>query len=119
MGVSTDAILVYGVPLAEGEIDEYEDVDGNEDRSSPSYMVFMGEVIDGISIVTHCSDIDRMHIVAVAGTERRAWRGRPRVIDHTSIVVDRSWDAKLRTFINERQLKVDGQPGWYLCSWWG
>ena len=119
MGVSTYAILVYGIPLADDAIKPYDDTEDNEDESSPSYMVFMGKVIDGVHIVTHCSDEYRMHIATIAGTQQRARRGNPRAIDQASLAVDPSWNDRLQAFIEKHGLETDGDPGWYLASWWG
>jgi hypothetical protein len=122
MGTSTDAILVYGIPLEEDAIDEYgEPSEGEEDTNSlPSRMAFMGDTIDGVRIAYHCSNKCTMHIAAAAGTERRARRGYPVEIDPASLAVDPVWAPRLETFVAKHNLQTMGKPpGWYLVSYWG
>lgn len=121
MGVSTDAILVYGVPLADEDAIERYDEECTPVRPmvGPSWMVFNGSSEDGISIVSHCSDRCTMYIVAIAGTKITAWRGNPVRIE--DLRCDPAWGNKLTAFLEKYSLvgKTDGAPGWWLASWWG
>ena len=117
MGVSTDAILVYGIPLEECAIDHHRDGDPEE---GPAWMAASGDEVDGIEIVSHCSDSHPMHIVAIVGTQTRAWRGHPVRVKARTKPRGGAWDRKLRAFVKKHSLEAapDAKPGWWLCSEW-
>src|SRR5271170_950184 len=75
MGQSTDALLVYGVPLHEDEDLSYDAEDENAPKDGPRYMAYMGKSEDGVSIVDHCSSDSPMYFVAINGVVFRASRG--------------------------------------------
>lgn len=116
MGVSTDAILVYGIPLEKGAIGEHEN-DGPEE--GPAWMVWSGDPVDGIEIVSHCSGDYPMHIVAIAGSEVRAWRGNPIRLERDLATVE-AHDALILAFLKRHGLKrkKGATPGWWLASMW-
>ena len=106
MGVSTDAILVYGVTLDdfEGEIAEslpFTDEDGDADRE------------EGLELVRHCHIDYNMWIIGLAATETTASRGYVETI--TSLEEPHPADViKITRFLEANGLK--GTPGWLLCS---
>jgi hypothetical protein len=126
MGVSTDAILVFGIALKEDAIEPFPD-DSDEDgadRASPSYMAYSGNEVRGISIVTHQHCDYPIHIVAARETTVKAWRGHPRGIMPEHILrTTHKQRAALMAYVRKHKLAVDtsvngGDPGWILCSYW-
>jgi hypothetical protein len=125
MGTSTDAILVYGIPIEDEELarayynadeDEDEDFEGSEAER----LAYHGGDINGVILVDHCSHSCNMHIVGIKGTETQAWRGYPKQIPVADLTPSNpEWDEKLSAFIDRNKLTAAGQPGWYLASWWG
>lgn len=117
MGVSTDAILVYGIPLEEGAIRRHHE--GEDPETGPAWMAYSGDVEDGVQIVTHCSGDYPMHIVALEGSEIHAHRGYPKRVDRM-LAVSTNDDVKLRAFVAKHGLTTEkgAEPGWWLASWW-
>jgi len=118
MGQSTDAILVYGVDLGEELPDSLSfDEDSHDEKSNPvGYAFWMGKAVDGVELVSHCSDRCPMYILAAAASETRAWRGDPKLI--TELKVDPAWDAALDAFADANGIELPKRPGWLLASWW-
>ena len=142
MGVSTDAILVYGISLGgpddwiedplefmkldDDDAEMHPDMDGYLDRESglPQY----GE--DGhdwgklrefreqcpADLVWHCSYDCPAFILAVRGTEERALRGYPVEIKSLE-PPDTALVERFRQWCAERG--IEGEPKWWLCSMWG
>lgn len=118
MGVSTDAIFVYGF-----EIDE-EDDEGKE-----RCQLLMDETYDvlvdaekrlGAQLVYHCSDECTEYIVGLEKTYMKAWRGYPQTINVTKMALfnHAEMDAELRAIAEA--LGLEAKPGkWLLCSYWG
>jgi hypothetical protein len=120
MGTSTDAILVYGIPVAISEhVENSNDRDGlPEDH--PKNLAFNGSAVDGISIVLHCCYEEPMAIVAIAETENIAYRGSPEQIKPLNLYFLTSHhNKKLRAYCEKYNLETSGNPGWWLVSWWG
>jgi hypothetical protein len=122
MGQSTDAIICYGVAISEDfdfpEFDyDAEDSDAEAVRNPLGYMVDSGDPVGDIVLVQHCSDAYPMYIVAIKGTEIRAWRGSPRLFFPQNMVSAPHWDAKLRAFCEKHNIPFS-EPGWILCSNW-
>lgn len=126
MGVSTDAIVMFGVALEEGW--ESSDAEGNEiDKESlaaddPRRLV--DEVEDdlggGLSLEIHCSYDCPMYILGIEATRTRAYRGFPQVLTELAeqdaqAILDycEKWSLPIDTNVN------DGKPGWLLFSLWG
>jgi hypothetical protein len=124
MGQSTDAILLYGVPLEAESLDDFrEERYPNKDPlpDSPDFvpwLAYEGKPYDGIEIVRHCSGDYPMHIVAIEGTQTTAWRGHPKPIDVAKLAVPAGADEKLRAFVERYKLTASGEPGWWLASDW-
>lgn len=119
MGVSTDAILLYGVPLSSDTDLSYDEESGVE--SGPAWMNWMGNADSGVTIVEHCSDACPMYFVAIEATVVRAWRGHPKYIIpmKLDVAVANVLNEHLAAFCKKYGLKPDGNHGWYLASYWG
>lgn len=135
MGTSTDAKLLYGIPLEEGAFDDFDEDedDGTTEHSGPSWMAFSGRAEDGCTLESHqskevpryfvCPDGARTYAKAssddIAKTGRLvAWRGHPICVTAKRLDPHPEWDALLRAFVAKHGLKVVGEPGWYLASDW-
>lgn len=126
MGVSTDAILVFGMQI-EDESDDSQKIndileeDNDEGGTSGYDMLLEAEKEAGAEVVWHCSGEHTMYIVGVRAME--ASRGYPVAVDPKKLV------------LTERQTKSDlaaiealcdfiGIPftakkcKWWLCSNW-
>ena len=118
MGVSTDAILVYGIPLAEDSVPEFDEDEGRKEEG-PAWISWSGNSEGDIGLVHHCSDSCTMYVLSIASTERTAWRGHPQEIKPAELVSDPLWAGKLVAYAEKWKLQLDGAPGWWLVSWWG
>ena len=121
MGVSTDAILVYGIAIHEDCTDKFDYEDDENVEPSALYAVRCNP--GDICVETHCADTYPMYIVGLTRTSTTAWRGYPKVIPGLPEISDEE-NAKLRSFCAEHGLESDceingGEPGWLLVSWWG
>lgn len=143
MGQSTDAILMYGVNLGEGEGlewpsmlteegESYPDIDGyiaslaglkepaGEDYQDPAWSAFWAAKRKSVeafpvNLVSHCSGDYPMWVLAVRNTVQRARRGYPETPTMREIAeADR--DA-LKAFCDATGLPWS-EPGWVLCSDW-
>lgn len=134
MGVSTDAILCFGVDLSE----DYEDLlpwqqleDDDNDFDTWVARISGADTDDWkaikeaaekcpVELVSHCSYDYPMYIVAVRGTKITARRGSPKVISLDAIGGD---DFIERQIAAERFCEEHGIPcgdfQWLLCSMWG
>ena len=121
MGVSTDAMLVFGIDLDEdgGQFEDQIDRElnipdyGSPDR--PSYEEIKKMENDfPVTIVKHCSGECPMYIVAIPGTLMQASRGYPRIIDGLEVSAEKvekfkAWCAKNG---------IEDEPTWLLASMW-
>ena len=131
MGVSTDALLVYGFPVDEDDVPEGEDPwqqmedtllakltgfteQWSESSSGSGYFErkHEAEKLMGVEIVGHCSDESTMYFIATSKV--RAWRGSPEKID-TLVPGD---DVKLKAAAEVLGIK-NPIIGFWLASWWG
>lgn len=147
MGVSTDAILCYGVPFPEGyefpwqTIDSYDFEDwwllkvcGLEPRKDGEdfstdydrYRAFREVNPCPVTLVHHCSDSCTMYIIAARGYYKKAWRGKPQAIDTDSLTLAKEHRHAVIDFCNTHCQPTNSydelpeiDPKWYLCSWWG
>lgn len=121
MGVSTDAILVYGIAIHEDGNDKFDYEDDENVEPSALYKIMCDP--SDICVEVHCSDSHPMHIVGLTRTRHTAWRGFPKAVSGLPEISDEE-NAKLRSFLAEQGLEPDpevngGEPGWLLASWWG
>lgn len=133
MGTSTDAILVFGMPIGyEEETPEFlEEFDGDFDEflNSKSGLPSWGEPGHDfnnqrefresfpVDVTMHCSYDYTMYILAVRGTETRASRGYPKTINELPVISEDKISA-LKAFCEEIGLEYS-EPKWLLCSMWG
>jgi hypothetical protein len=115
MGVSTDAMLMYGVPLHEDEDLTYDEDAADAPTSGPGHMNYMGHSEDGCEIVEHCSGECPQYFVIVQGTLTRAWRGHPKEV--VTREAESDWDDRLKNFCKKHNLS-HRKPGWYIASMW-
>lgn len=142
MGVSTDAIIAYGMNLGEdwhskvpwGEIeDDYGyTIDWEEWVADEAGVGYGTEatyedrraVLDAfpVEVIHHCSDEVPHLFLAVPGTKLRARRGYPERIE--ALEVEDGFDAGLEKVnaylgtLSEWGIE-DEEFGWYLFSYWG
>jgi hypothetical protein len=131
VGVSTDALLVYGFPVDEDDVPEGEDPweqmedtllrelagfseTWSENSSGSGFFERkrQAEKMMGVEIVGHCSNEATMYFIATS--KIRAWRGSPEKIE-TLVPGD---DVKLRAAAEVLGIK-DPEIGFWLASWWG
>lgn len=145
MGQSTDALLMFGINLGEGEEIEWPAalVDGDEDSSYPDLEGYLAgkaglvrpegadykapewaaywaakrtaEEACPVDLVSHCSGDYPMWILAVRRTVQRASRGYP--ITPVVDQIDHGEVQALRAFCDETGLPWS-EPRWLLCSDW-
>lgn len=148
MGVSTDAILVYGIDLCDeegetplfmqnddGDEIEFDDVLLNDAGYAPwgwdaddavcePYEVYSARRKDaqeqaGVELVTHCSGDYPMYILAVSGAGMSASRGIPLAVDVPILNMNQlEGREKLRVFCKCHDIPWV-EPKWMLCSYWG
>ena len=115
MGVSTDAIIAYGVELPEDQMDNIDNIVGGEEEEKLNEQ--------GLAIVYHCSDEYPMAILAVKDTVIRAWRGSPVEIRREDLhrPLGVNWDQRLDDALVDLDIEMDPdyEPMWLLFSWWG
>jgi len=110
MGVSTDALIVYGVEV--GEIEELrERLDGEAwDELIDSFY----DNEDGFGLIEHCSDSYLMYFVGYLII--RADRGFPKLINEAK---EKDLDVRrIQRFCEKYELPYS-QPDYYLASYWG
>jgi hypothetical protein len=127
MGVSTDAILFYGLTIDDdSELHEQilSDRDGGEDGDpvpgTLAWLWYMGDEVEGCTIAAHCSREYPLFYIAVEASRIVAWRGRP--MDVTSYIesleAGPDWDAMLKAFCARFGVPWE-EPKWWLVSYWG
>jgi hypothetical protein len=133
MGISTDAILFYGIDLGEDEYecleDEWEKYYVNKigvyhehgDNCIQARYEFWNKKRDAVrksecTIGTYCSYDDPMHYVALKKTHVQVWRGYVKVIK--DLHVPPGTDARIREFCELMGIKYE-QPKWMMVSLWG
>lgn len=119
MGVSTDALLLYGVPLEEEAFEHFDEDDASAEQSGPAYMACMGNEEDGVALERHCSGECPMYFVAIPKQTTTAWRGHPQNVTGKELIQRPEWDDTLRSFVTKHKLKTAGEPGWWIASDWG
>jgi hypothetical protein len=130
MGVSTDAMLVFGIACGDEEevpgfmlgfddFDEYlNSISGLPEYGCDGHdfdaqRKFRDSVPADMTL--HCSYDYLMYILAVRGTEICACRGNPKEI--TSLDVPAEKVEAFKAWASERG--IVGEPKWLLCSMWG
>lgn len=138
MGISSDGILIFGIDLEEElpeswtelmgedggfEFDEYIATKGGMpyvSGMSDEYRKGRDKLIDAcpVDLTWHCSYDYPMFILNIRGYTYRAWRGSPRVINESELIVpkDKIEAAKVWCGNNDVEWK---EPEWLLCSMYG
>lgn len=127
MGISTDAILFYGIDLGDDftekinskkilkEWEEYEE-DEDEDGDFYSFIENLIEKLElkNIKIGYHCSDSCKMYYLS--SIDFTASRGNPENIELKELI-------NPPDLINFKKLldilEIKEEPKWNLVSWWG
>jgi hypothetical protein len=117
MGVSTDAILVFGFSCGEEGSEEneivqalYEDEDGWE-------KIVKLEKRTGAEIVEHCSIGCPMYVIGVKSQQAR--RGYPVAFDPTKLKTTKKDLEAIRALCEAIGVKFDAKKcKWWLCSYW-
>lgn len=137
MGMSTDAILVFGFDVGEESDDLYpeilKDYEAFEeliltesglkkwDRNCPDdYITYQQKINQScpIEIVFHCSSEDIMAIVAIQGTSITANRGYPEIINPEMFNIDPQKIKNAKEWCEKHNIKWQ-EPHWLLASYWG
>lgn len=122
MGMTSDAILVFGVQLGNQLMDTMnptciefmEAHDGYPDSSA--IVALIGEDNHGLVFTSHCTDDDPSWVLGIKATYRSASRGFPREVDIETLKVDEETVARLR--LAASKLGVTDEPKWWLQSVW-
>ncbi len=119
MGVSTNAIIFYGIDL-DSEDPDIEDIVYDSEK---------GEYIDSefVGIDMHCSCSYPMYYVYIKESQIVASRGYPVILDKKPIMPDLprvyakiewgEWNTLIEAFCKEHNLPYK-EPQWLLCSMW-
>lgn len=145
MGVSTDAIVCYGIRLGDFMEDTYTPPGPEEWQGAPESWVwdeeeevwryaeghkyageevedvFYGELTgEGVEVVSHCSNEYPKWIAAVKGLVQTAKRGYEEELEMGGVVPSESV-AKLRAWFEKWKIPIPAgeEPKWWLCSYWG
>lgn len=132
MGVSTNAVLVFGIDIGEDLPEFLEDFDGDFDDFLADYSGLPKWGEEGhdfdktvawnndfpVELVQHCSYEYPMYILAVRGTESTARRGYAAEIDVASMQIDNVKILQLKNFCEQYNIEWQ-EPKWLLCSMWG
>jgi hypothetical protein len=146
MGVSTDAILVYGIQLGSPEegdelpwgedtdIDAYvlerygapKEIEFDEDEESEQYKRWRRRLDERrefektipVEIDTHCSDDYTMYTLIIKESRKRASRGSPEAIDPDDMRRNHEWILDLKEACRKLEIEYE-EPRWWLQSYWG
>lgn len=110
MGVSTDAIIIYGTPI--GNLDELERSMTEEEWDNLIETFYISE--DRFGLIMHCS-IDYPEYF-IGYEVARAYRGYPMKIEDARYTIIN--DNKIKEFCDSYELPYS-QPTYYLASYWG
>lgn len=72
-----------------------------------------------ITMVNSCSGEYPMWILAIPSSVKTANRGFPQRFEPSDLVVSGADKAALLDFCKTYSLEFEGEPGWYLSSYWG
>jgi hypothetical protein len=106
------------------------DVDGNYlpgfNKDSPQISEYFAEsrAWDAVNpppvaLVNYCSSECPMTMLAVPGAGLLAHRGDPSKFTPSALVVQPEAVEALTKFCRDHGIEYEGQPGWYLTSYWG
>lgn len=101
---------IGGVRWPQEKIDEYYGERRKFEKANPLFPV---------TLVNYCSGDFSMYILAVPSTCIIANRGYPTTFTPSDLQVTGQQKEALINFCNEHKIKYDGEPAWYLSSYWG
>lgn len=123
MGVSTDAILFFGICIDDGsELHDRiveESTAGDEGEPTKGTLAWLndtGNAKFGCIVDAHCSHEYPMYFIAAQGSVITAWRGKPKGIE--ALTVHPDWRSNLAAFCEKYGVPWE-EPGWWLVSYWG
>ncbi len=126
MGISTDAYLIFGISMEEGDLEEHliENPDEEElafyEKYDESFWWTDSEDYSGpVTFSTHCHSEYQMYIVSpnVTGIHFQASRGYPCEVDSLPEISEEAI-KKMQQWFYDRNIKWV-EPAWQLCSYWG
>lgn len=83
---------------------------------------FVEELLDGITVGTHCSGSCPMYYIAIDESSATARRGYPLAFDNDELAETperlAGWDAKLRAFCEMAGIEPPEKFQWFLASYW-
>lgn len=132
MGTSTDAILCLGFPVVDDDYDLPEWARKWMEESDEDYFDFEAFAVPRLTDedysewskrikdcpaewVVHCSDSYPMHIIAVRGSIKRAYRGD---VEEVETYPMPDGVQRLRDWCEERGIEFQ-EPKWLMVSYWG
>jgi hypothetical protein len=118
MGVSTDAIILYGIEMEEYVTPKWLSRVPGFDKNDLVWSAEKALEEDGMCIQAHGSDEYPMYCLAVKSSVIKARRGCPKSLDLKGEPFDEVeyLERRFNNFANK--YGVDGKPGWLLISWW-
>jgi hypothetical protein len=123
MGVSSNAILFYGIciddhtELHERIVEESTAGDeGEPTEGTLAWLWHLGDPDLRCVVDAHCSGEYPMFFIAAQGSVVTAWRGKPKSIE--ALTVDPDWRSNLAAFCEKYGVPWE-EPGWWLVSYWG
>lgn len=134
MGVSTNAMLVFGFPVSD-EYDEppewltlseeVEDFDAwlaMKAGLTPEQSTYEAQkkIVDACpaDLFTHCHSEQPLYILGVRGAELTASRGYPEEITADLIMISAERIAAFKAWCEANDIPYQ-EPKWWLCSYWG
>jgi hypothetical protein len=114
MGVSTDAILVFGFSCGGEDSEDNEIVQALENSWEKIVRL---EKRTGAEIVGHCSVGCPMYVIGVKS--QKAHRGYPVAVDPTKLKTTKKDLEAIRALCEAIGVKFDAKKcKWWLCSYW-
>lgn len=113
MGMSSDATIVYGVPLEEAESGPPGNMtDEQWEEAFYAYGKQDWEVL-GFQVMQHCSDSYPMYILTVPGSKITTYRGNTVPISPAMLFNAADDLAKFRAAMAKYNISTE-EEGWYL-----
>jgi hypothetical protein len=117
MGVSTDAILVFGFSCGEEGSEENETVQALYEDEDGWEKIVRFERRTGAEIIEHCSTGCPMYVIGVKS--REANRGYPVAIDPAKLKATKKDLESIHALCEAVGVKFDAKKcKWWLCSYW-
>lgn len=119
MGVSTNAILAYGVPIPEYSEVFPKELNGEDIDPEQWQKYGHDDFVDdpNCKIIQHCCDSDPMFMAVISSTTKTAYRGYPMILKGEDLVPPDGADEMLRKYCEDLKIEFSN-PGWYLMSFW-